>query len=78
MSSRDKFLAEIEAFLRRHKMAPTRLGLATMNNAKFVRVLRDGEGCTLDTYDKVRAWMRDYDEQHRRVKKKPNHASVAA
>lgn len=78
MSSRDKFLAEIEAFLKRHNMAAGRLGIDAMSDNKFVSRLRSGEGCTLDTYDKVRKYMADRDTASEKRQKKANQASVAA
>lgn len=80
MSSRDKFLAEIEAFLERHSMAPGRLGIDAMRDNKFVSRMRSGEGCTLDTYDKVRKFMADFDSSKasNRRQKKATHSRVSA
>jgi len=60
MTSMDQLLSEIETFLERHDMAPTKFGTLAMNDAKFVGRLRAGQRVRLDTADRVRDFMRSY------------------
>jgi phosphopantothenoylcysteine decarboxylase/phosphopantothenate--cysteine ligase len=57
-------LAEIERFLARTGAAPTKLGLAAVNDGHLVANLRKGHSVTLRTADKVRAYMTQYEERH--------------
>lgn len=66
MNTRDQFLKEIEQFLRRTGMTDTSFGLATMNDGKFVVRLRAGHDARLGTYDRVRAYMKNYAGNGRR------------
>lgn len=50
-------LAEIERFLARTGAAPTKFGLAAVNDGHLVANLRKGHSITLKTADKVRAYM---------------------
>jgi phosphopantothenoylcysteine decarboxylase/phosphopantothenate--cysteine ligase len=50
-------LDEIESFLARTGAAPTKLGLAAVNDGHLVANLRKGHSITLKTADKVRAYM---------------------
>lgn len=59
--SRDQLLAEIEAFLVRHNMRPTRFGLKAMNDGKFVFMLREGVDIRLSSVDRVRKFMADWE-----------------
>lgn len=69
MSTRDKLLSEIEAYLARTGMAPTTFGSAVMNDKAFVLRLRKGKGVHADTVDHVRAWMADHPLARRRPRK---------
>jgi hypothetical protein len=64
MSTREELLSEIDAFLRRHDMAPTRLGKEALRDPSFVMRLRDMRsdrgGPRSDTIDRIRQWMREY------------------
>ena len=60
MSMRDDILAEIEKFLNRTGMSPTRFGEKTMNDRALVMRLRDGRDLKLSTAEKLRAFMRNY------------------
>lgn len=59
-STHDKFLTDIERFLRKHDMRPTTLGLSAINDAKLVSNLRLGKDVTTRTMDRVRAFMSSY------------------
>lgn len=60
MSTHDKFLSEIEAFLTEESMRPTTFGIRAMNDAKFVTKLRDGADVTTRTMDRVRQFICEY------------------
>jgi len=58
MSSTGKqLLAEIEAFLAEFGVAPTKFGLAAVNDGHLVKNLRAGASVTLRTADRVRDYM---------------------
>ena len=59
-TTREKFEAEIEAFLDHTGMSASALGLRTMNDHRFVPRLRDGARVTVETMDKIRAFMQGY------------------
>lgn len=61
MTIREQLIAEIEAFLNKHQMAPSRFGELAVNSKGFVTRLVSGQTSpTLDTVEKVRDFMRDY------------------
>lgn len=57
--TREDLLAEIDAFLAnpKVKMTETTFGRLAVNDGKFVGRLRDGKGLTLETFEKVRAFI---------------------
>jgi len=59
-STLDAFLADVEAFLERHRMEPTRFGVDALKDPKFVFDLREGRAPRLPTVDRVRAFMDAY------------------
>ena len=76
MSTADKLLIDIEAFLKRHKMTPGRFGIDAELDHKFVARLRAGKGCHSSSIDTARAFMSSYAGARRQ--KKANRVSVAA
>lgn len=60
MSTKSSLTAEIEAFLDRVGMSPTRFGVLTVNDAKLVSRLRAGSDVRTQTADKLREFMREY------------------
>ena len=74
MNSAQILLQEIDAFLGRTGMTPTRFGQEVMNNSSFVRQLRRGGSVTLRTVDKVRSYMAA-SEQAERKRKRPRVAA---
>jgi hypothetical protein len=60
MSTRDTLLAEIEAFLARHRMPETTFGKICLNDTAFVSRFRSGSDVRSRTADKLRQFMRDY------------------
>lgn len=63
MSARQQFEFEIEAFLVRTGMSASALGLQTMNDHRFVARLRAGARVTVETMDKIKAFMEAYRER---------------
>ncbi|APZ98053.1 hypothetical protein BWQ93_05835 [Sphingopyxis sp. QXT-31] len=54
-------LAEVEAFLERTEVAPSRLGLDALNDGAVVSQLRAGtRSLSLKNADRLLAYMRDY------------------
>lgn len=58
-----KLLSEIEAFLKRHEMAATTLGIYAAQNGTIVKRLRAGGYVTPETADRVRKFMRETDRR---------------
>ena len=54
------FLADVNAFLERTRLAPTDFGKMAVNDPNFVIALRGGRSNTLNTVDKVRKFMAEY------------------
>lgn len=70
MSAREKFLAEVEAFMSRHDMPPSTFGRLAMSDATFVFDLRKGQDIKMSTADRCRQFMNEYRAQRtRRVEK---------
>lgn len=76
-STHDAFIAEIDAFLIKHKMTDAHFGIAAMNDHKFVSRLRSGASTTLRTADKVRAFMRSYRSPLGRGRRRANDGVAA-
>lgn len=53
-------LSDIEVFLRKHHMAPTRFGEDALSDRRFVKQLREGRRVWPETEAKARAFMDDY------------------
>lgn len=60
MSTREKILAAIDAFIARHEMPQSQFGIEAMGDPSFVMRLRAGGQLRSDTIDKVEEFMRDY------------------
>ena len=54
-----KFRSDVEAFLQRTAMAPSRFGLLACNDRAFVIDLRAGREPRLSTIEKVNQFMQD-------------------
>jgi hypothetical protein len=79
MTLREQFLAEIDAFMRRHEMGPSAFGLAARNDGSFVTRLRTGESDPKSsTIDDVRAWMAERDKALGRKTARPKRAAAQA
>ncbi len=55
-----ELLSDIEAFMAKHSLAPTRFGDEALGDRHFVRQLRDGRRVWPETEKKVRSFMRSY------------------
>ncbi|MEW5705113.1 MAG: hypothetical protein AB1781_11105 [Pseudomonadota bacterium] len=60
MSTKEKFLAEIERFLRRSGMSAKEFGDKVMNDVSYVYRLRKGRVSSADTMDRVKAWIAEH------------------
>ncbi len=56
-SSTTAFLAEIEAFLARERVPPSRFGRGAVGDPNFVRELREGRAPSLRLVDRARTYM---------------------
>ncbi|MBC6444604.1 MAG: hypothetical protein GDA50_04120 [Alphaproteobacteria bacterium GM202ARS2] len=65
MRSRNKLLADIEAFLRKTGMTPTAFGKQAVGDRDLVFTLREGRSLTLDLADRVIDFMAEYQGQPR-------------
>ncbi len=63
-SAFERVVENIEEFLKRHDMAPSRLGRDALNNPNFVFDLRERKiNPTLGSIDKVYQWMVEKDKE---------------
>lgn len=76
MSTREQFLAEVEAYLKAHDMDPSNLGILALRNPAFVMRLRAGMDVRVSTMDRVQKWMREHPLDRKR-KKAAEHRSAA-
>lgn len=60
MLTREKLLADCEAFLERTGMKPYRLGKEALNDAGFMARLREKSDVTLGTAEKLYRFMSEY------------------
>lgn len=61
MSTQGQFLKEIEDFLKRSGMAPSRLGSLATGDPSLVANLRGGRDLRASTMDRVRKCMREHE-----------------
>jgi hypothetical protein len=57
MDAKAAFLRDIEAFLEERAIAPTTFGFRAVNDGKFVARLRGSGSVTIETEERVRAFM---------------------
>ena len=60
MSTHDTLLNEIEVFLAKHGMAPSRFGALSIGDARLVTDLHRGRDLKASTLDRVRRFMAEY------------------
>lgn len=59
--TQDEFMAEVEAFLSAHRIAPSDFGVAAVNDRSFVFDLRNKDRSpSLKTVERVREYMATY------------------
>ncbi len=63
-SSRQLLLDEIEAFLHRHAYRVSSFGRDAVGDAKLIGRLREGKTVSLDTADRIRAFMHRHAAAH--------------
>lgn len=78
MSTKEQFLAEIEAFLRRHDMTASRFGMLCRGNKMVVFRLRLGVVPSSDTIDSIRAWMTAFEARPTKPKRRTPEPRAAA
>lgn len=66
MTIAGRFLANIDAFLGRSGLSPSRFGELAVNDCSFVANLRSGRSPRATTIDRVEAWMADYEKDRAR------------
>jgi len=80
MSTKDKLLADINAFLGRHNMRAADFGKWALNDTGFVYRLRQDLDPKSSTVDRCRAYMAQYERDHpldRKRKKAAEQRSAA-
>lgn len=63
MISMNDFLADIESFLARTGIPPSRFGVIVCNDPNFVFDLRNGRSPNLRTLNKVQEFVNEYEGQ---------------
>ena len=76
MSTKEALLAEIDEFLRKSGISPTRFGEESCNERGLLKRLRRGGGLTTDTYDRIKSYM--HARRHDRPKKRAVQQSAFA
>lgn len=59
-----ELLSEVDAFLLKHRMAVTTLGVRAVHDAAFYKRLRAGRNQTTTTLKRVKAFMEKHDEMY--------------
>ena len=70
MSTKEALLIEIEAFLKRTGIAPTRFGDESCGERSLLKRLKRGGKISTDTYDRIKAYM------HARRHERPKHRAA--
>ena len=71
MSTQKKQISEIERFLDRHDMAPTRFGSLAMSDPSFVSDLQQGRDIKWSTVERVRKFMATFPGEARPKRGRP-------
>jgi hypothetical protein len=64
MDTRTELITEIEAFVSRTGLAETTLGGRAVKDSRFVSRLRAGRDVTINSVERMRAFMRSYTVSH--------------
>ncbi len=75
MSTREALIVEIEKFLERTGIPPTRFGEDSCGERSLIKRLKRGGRISTDTYDRIKAYMRD--RRHERPKKRAEYRPAA-
>lgn len=69
MTATQKFIARIEAFMKKHGMSRRRFGVEALNDPNFFYDLKAGRRTpTIETADKVDTYMDRYEQPKQRAK----------
>lgn len=60
MSTRDKLLTDIKAFIALHGLSDAEFGILALNDSAFVLRFKRGMNITLERHDRVRKFMDEY------------------
>lgn len=66
MSTKDKLISDIEAFLKRHELGPTQFGLMSLRDGALMIKLRRGSDITTSRADRVYKFMADFEKKSRK------------
>ena len=77
MTEHEKFVKEIAAFLRKHRMKPTQFSVLAKQRRNFVADLIAGRDALGQTMTDVRKFMKDYRPPATRAKKKSDESCAA-
>ncbi|MEK9751603.1 MAG: hypothetical protein VW338_00105 [Rhodospirillaceae bacterium] len=58
-SFREQFATEVEGYMERRELTPSRFGILALGDPNFVFELRKGRAVSMDVADRVRRFMRD-------------------
>ncbi len=75
MSTKEKLMNDIEAFLARSGMSRTRFGEDAAGERSLLKRLERGGQITIETHDRIRAFMRDWRSE--RPKKRASYQPAA-
>ena len=62
MTSSEKLLQDVEAFISENDLTATRFGIMALNDGKFVFHLRGGRSPSLETLDRLNAFMDSFEK----------------
>ncbi len=75
MSTKEALLKEMDQFMRRTGIGPTRLGEESCGERGLIKRLQRGGDLTTETYDRIRAYMAA--RRHERPKKRAEYRPAA-
>ena len=77
LTTAQKFVADVEAFLKASSMSATAFGIEALKDPSFVRDLRKGRKPGLDIVDRVHAFIRSKSQPTNHVTRAPNHEAAS-
>ena len=75
MSTREALILEIDRFLKRTGIAPTRFGEESCGERSLIKRLKRGGKISTDTYDRIKGYM--HTRRHERPKAKAAYQPAA-